>query len=330
MLYRREEMLRSIVNALTWIQCVCKQETLLHLMNSNTVSEHFFCRFLNAAYGLTLVNLNKVSQNYPALDLGDVGHRVAFQVTVTGTAKKIQDTLTKADPNYVTSTGKKPNITSADYDRIRFMVIGNRQRVYTKLTVPASLTCDPVEDILGVEELLKHLDTLQTNTLSELVAVISQELKVGAGILVAIPHSDTQALEVYRRHFDRPFMQDNWHVERNFARFQSQCEEAISLLNSGVLDQATVTKARHDFGDPQDAMILEDIYHRLRDVLAEFQKRTVSKGGMPPEIDLKQNTTNFEVQATIDLFNALRQGITDQVNVLCKKHKLSTIRGVLR
>lgn len=55
MLYRREEMLRTIVNALTWIQLVCKQETLLHLMNSNTVSEHFFCRFLNRAYDLSLI-----------------------------------------------------------------------------------------------------------------------------------------------------------------------------------------------------------------------------------------------------------------------------------
>lgn len=330
MLYRREEMLRTIGNALNWIQLACKQETLLHLMNNNTVSEHFYCEFLNRAFGLSLVNLNKVAQNYPALDLGDVGRRIAFQVTVNGKAKKIQETLTKCDPQYTTPTGKKPNITASDYDHIKFIVIGNRQRKYGTLKVPLPLVCDPNTDILGVKELLKHVDTLPTNKLSDLVAVITQELKVGTGIILAIPHTDTQALEVCRRHFDRPFMQDDWHGERSFSRFQFQCEEAISLLNSGVLNQATVTKSRHDFGDPQDAQILEDIYHRLRNVLAEFRKRTISKGGMPPEIDLQQNVPNFEVPATIDLFNALRQGITDQVNVLCKKHGLNTIRGVLR
>ena len=194
MLYRREEMLRTIVNALTWIELVCKQETLLHLMNSNTISEHFFCRFLNRVYDLSLVNLNKVSQNYLALDLGDAKRRVAFQVTVTKSPKKIQDTLTKADPQYTTPTGKRPNITSADYQHVRFMVIGKKQAKYTTLTVPAAITCDPTKDILGTKELLKYVDSLPTNTLTNLVAIITQELNVGTGIVLAIPHTDIQAL----------------------------------------------------------------------------------------------------------------------------------------
>lgn len=330
MLYHREEMLRTIGNSLAWIQVACENDTLLHLMNSNTVSEHFFCEFLNRAYDLTLVNLNSLSQNYPALDLGDATHRIAFQVTVNGKAKKIQDTLKKCDPKYTTRTGKTPNIVAIKYDHIKFMVIGKRQRKYGTLNVPSGLICDPKTDILGVKELLKHVDTLTTNKLADLVAVIVQELKVGTGIISAIPHSDKQATEVFRRHFDSPFMQDDWQVERNFSRFQSQCEEAISLLNSGVLNQSQVTKSRHDFGDKQDATLLEDIYHRLRDVLAEFRKRTSSRAGSQPEIDLANNTATFEVPATADLFNALRQAITDQVNKLCTKHGLITIRGVLR
>ncbi|MAX35782.1 MAG: hypothetical protein CME33_04340 [Gimesia sp.] len=330
MLYKREKLLRTICNSLTWIKTVCELESLLHLFNIHTISEHFFCRFLNEAYDLSLIDLNKVTQNYPALDLGDAAKRMAFQVTSNGNRTKIQSTLDRCDPNYKTKNGNQPKISIKDYDHIRFIVFGKKQKRYTTLKWNPKLTFDPQKDILDIKDLVKHADSLTTPKLNALVQIISQELTVGSGIESAIPHTDQQALEVYRRHFDSPFMQDNWRDERNYERFQLQCEEAVSVLNSGVLDSQTVTKSRHDFDDSPTGDALENVYHLLRDLLAEFRKRTISKGGAPPEIDIHNNSANFECEATYDLFNAKRQEITDRMNAVFLQHGMKIIRGVLR
>ncbi len=330
MLYKREEYLRTINNALCYIELVCKNETLLHLTNSNTASEHFFCQFLNIVYDLSLINLNTLSPNYPAIDLGDSKNRLAFQVSVNGKARKIQDTLTKSDPHYTTKIGLKPNIAATKYPHLKFMIIGKKQGKYTTLKIPQGVQFNPENDIIDVSTLLKDLQASPTNILNQLAALISKEVSVGAGIIAAIPHSDQNALKVYRRHFDRPFMQDDWRYERSFLDFQHQCEEAISLLNSGVLDNQSITKSRHDFDDATDAEVLNNIYHEFRNILAEFRKRTRSTGTASPEIDIDRNIINFSVEATFDLFNALRQGITDQLNKLFQKHNISPILGVLR
>lgn len=329
-LYRREDCLRAICNALGLIKSVCELESLLHLYNSHTVSEHFFCGFLNEAFDLSLKDLNKVTQNYPALDLGDPSRRVAFQVTSNGKARKVQTTLDRCDPKYKTATGQTPTITIKDYDHIRFIIFGTKQRKYSTLRWHSKLIFDPAKDVLDLKDLVTHANTLATTKLENLVQIISQELSVGSSILSAVPQSDQQALDVYRRHFDRPFMQDDWRCERSYAAFQHQCEEAICLLNSGVLNSQTITKSRHDFQDSDTVDALEDIYHLLRQLLGEFRGRTISKGGAPPEIDIPSNTANFKHEATYDLFNAKRQEITDRTNAVLQNHGLKQIHGVLR
>ena len=59
------------------------------------------------------------------------------------------------------------------------MVIGERQRQYKSLRVPAAIVFEPGKDILGLSELIKHAKTLETAKLEQLVEVVGAELHVG-------------------------------------------------------------------------------------------------------------------------------------------------------
>jgi hypothetical protein len=319
MIYTKEVAIRTIVRTLAFIKVVCEQESLLHLMNSLTVSEHFFCRFLNVAYGLNLVNLNQIAPNYAAIDLGDKAARVSFQVTRDGKAGKIQKTLN----SFVKHS------RFIDYDHLRFLIFGDKQKKYTKLRIDKRVGFNCSTDVLGIAELQKHLDQLPVAQLQQLVDIIEQEIKIGNAVSAASLHDDKQALEFYRRHFDRPWMQDDWRSERSFSDFYDRILQAISLLNAGVIDAREITKSRHDFHDARMLDGLEDIYHKVRKLLLEFCDR--SKLHDPNrEIDLATNKCQFRIQATYDLFDAMRQEITDTLNPLLLGAGLRPVRGVLR
>ncbi len=318
MIYTKEIAIRTIVRALAFIKVVCEQEGLLHLMNSLTMSEHFFCRFLNEAYGLNLVNLNEIAPNYAAIDLGDKTAQVSFQVTRDGKAGKIQRTL---------KTFVK-HLRFNDYKKLRFLVFGDRQKKYKTLIVDSRIGFTWGDDIIGISELNAHLDTLPVQKLERLAIIVEQEIEIGHAISAALLHDDKQALEIYRRHFDRPWMQDDWRNERNFSDFHDRAVQAISLLNAGVIDENEITKSRHDFKDPHLVDDLEDIYHKVRKLLSEFCKRSDTHD-QNREIDVATNRCQFRSQATYDSFDAMRQEITDTLNPLLTQAGLRPVRGVL-
>jgi hypothetical protein len=319
MIYSKEVAIRTIVRALAYIKVVCEQESLLHLMNSLTVSEHFFCSFLNEAYGLDLVNLNQITPNYAAIDLGDKNAQVSFQVTKDGKAGKIQKTL---------DTFVKHSRFN-DYKKLRFLVFGDRQSKYTTLKVDSRICFTWSDDIIGISELNSHLDRLPVQQLERLAKIVEQEITIGSAVSAASLHGDKQALEFYRRHFDRPWMQDDWRSERNFADFHDRAVQAISLLNAGVIDANEITKSRHDFKDTRMVDGLEDIYHKVRKLLSEFCNRS-RPHDQNREIDLATNRCQFRIQATYGLIDAMRQDITDTLNPLLTQAGLRPVRGVLR
>ncbi|ENK2105149.1 SMEK domain-containing protein [Vibrio alginolyticus] len=59
----------------------------------NTTMEQTLTTLLNQVYGLSLINLNKIKHNHPAIDLGDNFSQIAVQVTSDGSNSKFNDTL---------------------------------------------------------------------------------------------------------------------------------------------------------------------------------------------------------------------------------------------
>lgn len=97
----------------------------------NLALEDAFIPILKAAYNLpNLVNLNRKRKNYPGIDLGDDGDRVAFQITSTTTLDKVQKTVQQfMDRSYYNS-----------FDELYVLMLTPKQSSYTQTAVDKLLT----------------------------------------------------------------------------------------------------------------------------------------------------------------------------------------------
>ena len=90
---RQEQALHRISDALATIQNACKNRAQAGMLDLHRSIQRFFCRFLNEAYGLNLVELDNSQPNFPAIDLGDKDAQRCFQITSNNSGAKVQATL---------------------------------------------------------------------------------------------------------------------------------------------------------------------------------------------------------------------------------------------
>src|SRR5438874_1954500 len=90
---KREDALKTISDGIAWLVSQCKIRGPMHHFDANTVSHQFYCRFLNELHDLNLVVLDRLSPNFPAIDLGDESAKRAFQITADKSSEKIQSTI---------------------------------------------------------------------------------------------------------------------------------------------------------------------------------------------------------------------------------------------
>lgn len=166
MVFKRTESLRAITDGLGRIVHTCALQGLLKLFDDHVQAQHFFCRLLNAIYGLQLQQMDQIQANYPAIDLGDPTNRVAYQVTAEKGRDKVQHTLDKFVEHGLQAT----------YDTLKILVIGDRQATYKTVKVPDAIQFDCDGDILGIADLVRHLNTLPSGRLEEVEAIMNEEL----------------------------------------------------------------------------------------------------------------------------------------------------------
>lgn len=96
LMFTREVLITRINASLAWLESYLKLNAAGNLNTSSVLAEDFCIRLLNLVYGHNLKNANAEQLNTPAVDLvlaGNVaGPRVAYQVTIDDTSRKITDT----------------------------------------------------------------------------------------------------------------------------------------------------------------------------------------------------------------------------------------------
>ncbi len=167
MVLKSTDALTVIADGLGWIEKSCEKRGLLKLFDNHIGAQRFFCQFLNAAFDLELKLMDNDRPNYPAIDLGDKTKRIAYQITTEKKSDKVQDTL---------DTFVKHKLNQ-DYDALKILVIGHRQKTYQVVKVPVGLKFDCDQDILDINGLIKIIDTLDTPHLEKLRAIIEREIK---------------------------------------------------------------------------------------------------------------------------------------------------------
>lgn len=90
----RKMLVESIIERLGLLKHRISTYNQAGLFDIDNFSEDFFQRLLNLVFGYNLINVNTVEKkNFPAIDLGDVGQKVAFQITADSSKAKINETI---------------------------------------------------------------------------------------------------------------------------------------------------------------------------------------------------------------------------------------------
>lgn len=136
-------------------------------------------------------------------------------------------------------------------------------------------------------------------------------------------HSDIDALREYSAQFDRAALQDSLRNCGSYKKFAEALGDLISLLNTGAVQGQPLTKRRADFDNPAWRTSLERLYHEVRG-LRGLYTALVRSG----EIDEEKCTCGFRNHSMYHEFEARKQQIIGQLNVLLMEANLPKILGV--
>lgn len=117
---KRETDIKRIADYFALAENVLNNKAILGYNDDSRAWEDVICRVINIAYSWKLVNLNKSTNNYPGIDLGDEERRIGVQVTKEHTSDKVNSTLDKIIRNKVYER----------YSEIYVFVLGHRQKTY--------------------------------------------------------------------------------------------------------------------------------------------------------------------------------------------------------
>ena len=91
------------------IHKLCVLEAEVHILSENGKNdlskscELFFAKILNIIYDLNLIDVNLYFKkaNYPGIDIGDLEHKIAYQITIRGDNEKVIGTFINANKNKI-------------------------------------------------------------------------------------------------------------------------------------------------------------------------------------------------------------------------------------
>ena len=154
-----------IADQLNTLAAVVKTRSRASLTDANRILETIAARFFNALFGWELVNLNTERANYPAVDLGERGRRIAIQVTNEDGSDKIQHTRSKAVEHRL----------GTEFDRlIVFFLLPKKPGLPKNFTQPPD---GPTIETWDIADLLKQLQNeFNLNVLVGSAKVLDEEM----------------------------------------------------------------------------------------------------------------------------------------------------------
>ncbi|MDB9318557.1 SMEK domain-containing protein [Nodularia spumigena CS-591/04] len=317
----KEHNIKNISDGLSFLQVSTLNRGILGLFDQHIIAENFVAKLLNIIYDYNLVNLNKINNTYPAIDLGDYNEKICFQVTYTSLKNhrhKIKETINK----FIKHQKYKK------FSSLKFLFLGAKQKKYQKgFDTQDCFIFDPEKDVINLQDLIGELHSLSDEKLQELSLLIDNDLhdhkKNYLSEIQIQQQSDIEALKIYKAAFDRPALQDPFHQEGSYQDFEDALTELICLLKRGIIKKQLVTKSIHRFDDKKLEEDMSKLYHKVRGLRGLYTEYKRS-GEIIPE----QNISMFKSLHTPDAFNILKQDVIDHMNSILDRKSLSQIDGV--
>ncbi len=165
-----EELLVKIRNQITAYQLNVKSDNKAHRYNINDRAESFTIPLFKLIFDWgNLVDLNKNISNYPGIDLGDYGHRIAIQVTSDTALEKVKHTLSQfVEREYY-----------EDFDRLIVFMIQEKLDNYNKKIIKSicgdKINFNPDGDIVDLGGLMQFIKGLPLPKLEKILTLFQDE-----------------------------------------------------------------------------------------------------------------------------------------------------------
>jgi hypothetical protein len=154
MAMKRDILIKRIADNLAFSSKATAMENVLGLFDSNRVAQDFFKGLFALVFKYkNLEELDKLNDTvtYPAIDLGDIKERIAFQITTKGDSNKIKNTITKFIKYRLYES----------YDRLIIFIIGENTISHrTKFNTENKFVFDSARDIWDDIYLIKEINKL--------------------------------------------------------------------------------------------------------------------------------------------------------------------------
>lgn len=165
----RQDYINQIISALAFLSKKVEISSALNLTDINIHAEDFYKDLLNLSLGYNLVNMNSITPNATAIDLGDKENRIAIQVTSTSKVNKTRQTVEKF-------INKK---LYNDYDRLIILNIAK----LTKHREPSIGQSDKYEldtkrDMWDYKEFCRKILNKDTKKIKQIADFLANELKI--------------------------------------------------------------------------------------------------------------------------------------------------------
>ncbi|XZE44052.1 SMEK domain-containing protein [Pirellulaceae bacterium SH467] len=142
---QREVLIADIRKGLAVFQNYVRPGGTLNLTDSNVHAEDFVAGLLNSIYGWSLLSTNKVTANYPCIDLIDEQQGLGVQVTAEGGSAKLTKTVECLNANEL----------AGRVTQLKVFLLIAKQGQYTVNAVCPGVTFDWRSDVLDFDDATK-------------------------------------------------------------------------------------------------------------------------------------------------------------------------------
>ena len=157
----------KIISFLSAIKSNVELDNIAGYYNINLLLEDVVANLLNIIFNYKFINVNRIEKNYPAIDLIDEERRIAVQVTSDNGYDKINDTFIKFK-------NSKKDLTKK-IDNVKFFMLKGKMPNYSSSRInKTSKRFNIKKDIMDFSDIVKELDNLQPNKISEMEAYLEK------------------------------------------------------------------------------------------------------------------------------------------------------------
>lgn len=164
----RKTLVESIIDMLGLLKHRISTYNQAGLFDIDSLSEDFFQKLLNLVFGYNLININIVEKkNFPAIDLGDDGQKVAFQITAVSSKTKVKETI---------KLFLEKNLYEK-YTRLQILVLKSKTNFKEgNFNTDSKFNFDHLKDIFDIDDLVALIRQKSVPELEAIHKFLTEEL----------------------------------------------------------------------------------------------------------------------------------------------------------